>query len=159
MDSADEATAAQVARQLSQRLAARQDSAVAASPSRPDAPPRRRHGRGRDGGPGREEPALAESTPAADVRVRGIESLSVLQIRSAMEDFDPDELAMALRTAGETLKAKVLGSLPPTGARLAREEMERMGPVRLSDVEAAQSHLAETVRRSLAADSSAPASA
>ena len=44
----------------------------------------------------------------------------------------------------------MFGSLPPTAARLAREEMEQMGPVRLSDVESAQAHVAETVRRSLA---------
>ena len=57
-----------------------------------------------------------------------------------------EDLAIALRTAGQQVRSKVLKALPSATARHIRRQMERIGPVRLSDVEAAQQRVVEAVR-------------
>ena len=68
-------------------------------------------------------------------------------LRSALESLGSDELAIALRTAGKAVTEKVLSSLARGAAGKVRQEMERIGPVRLSDVEAAQERVVSAVRR------------
>jgi len=68
-------------------------------------------------------------------------------LRSALESLGSDELAIALRTAGKAVTEKMLSSLPRDAAGKVRQEMERIGPVRLSDVEAAQERVVSAVRR------------
>lgn len=93
------------------------------------------------------EPTLAESIRRQMVSFEDLSRLPSTRLRAALEQFDPAELAVALRTASEPLSRKVLSSLSSAAASQVREEMERMGPVRLSDVESAQQHVAEVVRR------------
>ncbi|MCX7935566.1 MAG: flagellar motor switch protein FliG, partial [Planctomycetota bacterium] len=60
---------------------------------------------------------------------------------------DSEELALALKTASEELKAKIFKNMSERAATLIKEDMEFMGPVRLSDVEAAQQRIVDIVRR------------
>jgi len=69
------------------------------------------------------------------------------QLRQALSGFEYDELAVALRTAGKELSKKLLSCLPTRAAKRVRREMSRIGPVRLSDVEAAQQRVVDAVRR------------
>ena len=64
-----------------------------------------------------------------------------------METVRSEELAVALRTAGGEVRAKVLGSLPREMSRQVQRQMDEIGPVRLSDVEAAQDRVVAAVRR------------
>ncbi len=68
-------------------------------------------------------------------------------IQAVLKEVDNDELALALKTASEELKEKVLGNMSQRAAELIKEDMEYMGPVRLSDVEAAQQRIVDIVRR------------
>ncbi|MBI9017098.1 MAG: flagellar motor switch protein FliG [Phycisphaerae bacterium] len=68
-------------------------------------------------------------------------------IQSVLKEVDNDELAMALKTASEELKNKVFGNMSERAAQLITEDMEYMGPVRLSDVENAQQKIVDVVRR------------
>jgi len=68
------------------------------------------------------------------------------RLRSSLEIIEPDELAIALRTAGERVTRKLLSALPGAAARRVKDEMDRIGPVRLSDVEAAQQRVVDVVR-------------
>jgi len=58
-----------------------------------------------------------------------------------------EDLVLALRTAGDGLKKKLLSCLPDGSARKIRREMSRIGPVRLMDVEAAQQRVVEALRQ------------
>ncbi|MCK4602941.1 MAG: hypothetical protein KAU28_10775, partial [Phycisphaerae bacterium] len=93
------------------------------------------------------EPALAESIYKRLMAFEDIARLPAGRLREALAVLESDELAVALRTAGDGLKRKVLSALPTAAARQVREEMDRIGPVRLSDVEAAQQRVAEIVRQ------------
>ena len=57
------------------------------------------------------------------------------------------EKAQAAESSLEELKDKFLSNVSARGAEVIREDMELMGPVRVSDVEAAQQRIVDTVRR------------
>lgn len=68
-------------------------------------------------------------------------------IQSVLKEVENDELALSLKTASEELKQKILRNMSERAAQLIREEMEFMGPVRVSDVENAQQKIVDIVRR------------
>ena len=53
---------------------------------------------------------------------------------------------MALKGASEGLKEKILGNMSQRAAQMLNEEMEYLGPVRLSDVEGVQQQIVDVVR-------------
>ena len=68
-------------------------------------------------------------------------------IQAVLKEVDNDELAIALKTASEELKAKIFSNMSERAAQLIKEDMQYMGPVRVSDVEAAQQRIVDIVRR------------
>jgi flagellar motor switch protein FliG len=68
-------------------------------------------------------------------------------IQAVLKEVDNDELAIALKTASEELKAKIFGNMSERASQLIKEDMQYMGPVRVSDVESAQQRIVDIVRR------------
>lgn len=68
-------------------------------------------------------------------------------IQSVLKEIDNDELALALKTASEDLRDKIFKNMSERAAQLISEDMEFMGPVRVSDVEGAQQRIVDVVRR------------
>jgi len=68
-------------------------------------------------------------------------------IQAVLKEIETDELALALRTASDELRDKVFRNMSERAVQLLKEDMEYMGPVRLSDVEAAQQKIVDVVRR------------
>lgn len=68
-------------------------------------------------------------------------------IQSLLKEVDNSQWAIALKGSSEEIKQKVLGNLSQRAADLLREEMEFLGPVRVSDVEQTQQQIVDTVRR------------
>ncbi|MDR3211236.1 MAG: flagellar motor switch protein FliG [Planctomycetota bacterium] len=68
-------------------------------------------------------------------------------IQSVLREIENDELATALKTASEALQEKIFKNMSTRAADMIRENMEFMGPVRLADVEQAQQHIVDVVRR------------
>jgi len=68
-------------------------------------------------------------------------------IQSVLKEVGNDELALALKTASDDLKNKIFSNMSERAADLINEEMQFMGPVRVSDVEAAQQRIVDIVRR------------
>ena len=68
-------------------------------------------------------------------------------IQAVLKEVDNDELGLALKTASEELKNKILKNMSERAATMVREDMEYMGPVRVADVEAAQQRIVDIVRR------------
>ena len=93
------------------------------------------------------EPVLAEAIGSRMFTFEDIAQLSVGELRGALESIDSDELAVALRTGGTEVRKKIFSSLSSGAARQVRREMEQIGPVRLSRVEAAQQHVVEVIRQ------------
>lgn len=68
-------------------------------------------------------------------------------IQSVLKEVDNEELALALKTASEELKEKIFKNMSERAAQLIAEEMQFMGPVKVSDVESAQQRIVDVVRR------------
>ncbi len=68
-------------------------------------------------------------------------------IQSVLKEVDNDELSLALKTASDELKDKVFRNMSERAAQMIAEDMEYMGPVRVSDVESAQQRIVDIVRR------------
>jgi flagellar motor switch protein FliG len=68
-------------------------------------------------------------------------------IQAVLKEVDNDELALALKTASEELQAKIFSNMSERAATLIKEDMQSMGPVRVSDVEASQQRIVDIVRR------------
>jgi flagellar motor switch protein FliG len=58
-----------------------------------------------------------------------------------------EQLVLALKTASEEIKQKFFSNISTRAAELIKEELEVMGPVKLSDVEAAQQEIVKVARR------------
>ena len=81
---------------------------------------------------------------------RTFDDLTLLDDRSIqrlLKEVETKDLAIALKAASDEVKNKIFSNVSERVAVMIREEMEFMGPTRLSDVEAAQGRIVEAVRR------------
>lgn len=97
---------------------------------------------------------LAEETPdlVEDIRrlmfvFEDIINVDDRGIQAVLKEVDNEQLTLALKTASDALKEKIFKNMSERSAQLIKEEMGFMGPVRVSDVEAAQQKVVDIVRR------------
>jgi flagellar motor switch protein FliG len=76
-----------------------------------------------------------------------LNALDARALRSLLESVPVERLTMALKTASDTLRAHIFASMSKRAAERIKEDMEIMGGVRLSDVEAAQREIVEVALR------------
>jgi len=67
--------------------------------------------------------------------------------REILKHVDRQELTVALRTASEELKQKIFSNLSERAVAMLSEDMEIMGPVRISHVEQAQQRILRVARQ------------
>jgi flagellar motor switch protein FliG len=68
-------------------------------------------------------------------------------IRTAWHEEDTETWALALAGGAAPVRSKVLAALPAASSERLRQALDRLGPFRLSDSEAAQHEIAERMRR------------
>ncbi|MDD3294302.1 MAG: flagellar motor switch protein FliG [Geobacteraceae bacterium] len=68
-------------------------------------------------------------------------------VQSIMREVSNDTLTLALKAATDELKEKIFRNISSRAGEMIKEDLEVMGPVRLSDVERAQSEIIKIVRR------------
>jgi len=68
-------------------------------------------------------------------------------IRSLLKEVENNQWAIALKGASDEIRQKVFGNLSQRAAETLKEEMEFLGPIRLSDVEGVQQQIVDIVRR------------
>ena len=95
--------------------------------------------------------AVDEELP---VKVRelmfGFEDLSSVDDRSVqtiIREVEREKWVIALRTASQDIKDKIFKNMSQRAADLLKEDMEGMGPVRLSEVEAVQREVLDLARK------------
>lgn len=64
-----------------------------------------------------------------------------------LKEVPNDKLVIALKTATDEIKDKIFRNISKRAADLLREDLEAMGPVRISDVEAAQQEIINVAKR------------
>jgi flagellar motor switch protein FliG len=84
-----------------------------------------------------------DSEMAEEIRKRmfTFEDLGVLDgraLQTILREVNNDQLTLALKTASDAVKNKIFANVSSRAAEMIREDMEAMGPVRLSEVETMQ---------------------
>ena len=89
--------------------------------------------------------ALEERSQDAAERIRALmfvfDDLSKLDpggVQTLLRAMDKDQMALALKGASESLRELFLANMSERAAKILREDMDAMGPVRLKDVDTAQ---------------------
>lgn len=67
-------------------------------------------------------------------------------IQELLKVVDNQKLTMALKTAPEEVKAKLFKNMSNRAANLLKEDLEAMGPTKMSDVEKAQQELVQQIK-------------
>jgi flagellar motor switch protein FliG len=68
-------------------------------------------------------------------------------IQLLLKEVDNNQWAVALKGASDDVRQKIFGNLSQRAAETLKEEMEFLGPTRVSDVEAMQQQVVDVVRR------------
>lgn len=74
-------------------------------------------------------------------------AIEASDIQKILRDVDMSSLAIALKTASDRLRALLLSCLSKRAAEAVEEELEFAGPVKLADVEEAQTQIITIVRQ------------
>jgi flagellar motor switch protein FliG len=69
------------------------------------------------------------------------------EIQTVLKHVETSQWALALKGASQELRDKVFANMSQRAADMLREEMEYMGPVKLSAVEARQQEVVDAIRR------------
>jgi len=94
-----------------------------------------------------EDPDLVEQIRRLMFVFEDILKVNDKGIQAVLKEVDNEELCLALKTASDDLKEKIFTNMSARASELIKEDMEYMGPVRLTDVEAAQQRIVDIVRR------------
>jgi flagellar motor switch protein FliG len=68
-------------------------------------------------------------------------------VQEVLKEIETQDLAIALKAASDEVKEKIFSNMSKRAASGLKEELEYLGPMRLSEVEAMQQRIADTVRR------------
>ena len=97
--------------------------------------------------------ALEERNREAAERIRALmfvfEDLSKLDpggVQTLLRSVEKDQLALALKGASDSLRDMFFSNMSERAAKIMREDMETMGPVRLREVEQAQMAMVQSAK-------------
>lgn len=96
---------------------------------------------------GQEDAELVEEIRRLMFVFDDVAKLSNRDIQALLKNVESSQWAMALKGASEDLREKILSNMSKRASDLLREEMEYLGPVRLSQVEQVQQQIVDVVRR------------
>jgi flagellar motor switch protein FliG len=94
-----------------------------------------------------QDPELAEEIKKRMFVFEDIVNIDNRSIQRIIRDIENTDLQLALKVASEEVREVIFRNMSKRMAETFREEMEYMGPVRLRDVEEAQTRIVATIRR------------
>lgn len=94
-----------------------------------------------------QDPELAEEIKKRMFVFEDIVNLDNRSIQRIVRDIENADLQLALKVASEEVREAIFRNMSKRMAETFKEEMEYMGPVRLRDVEEAQTRIVATIRR------------
>ncbi|GAA5415102.1 flagellar motor switch protein FliG [Paraliobacillus ryukyuensis] len=94
-----------------------------------------------------QDPELAEEIKKRMFVFEDIVTLDNRAIQRVVREVENDDLRLALKVASDEVKEVVFSNMSQRMAETFKEEMEFMGPVRLRDVEEAQTRIVSAIRR------------
>jgi len=92
-------------------------------------------------------PPLSEAIRKHLFTFEDVFALDDRSIQSVMREISNDTLTLAMKTSPDEVKEKIFRNISSRAADMIKEDLEVMGPVRLSDVEKAQGEIIKIVRK------------
>jgi flagellar motor switch protein FliG len=96
---------------------------------------------------GEEDPGLAFSLRRAMFSFEDLINIQGRGIQSLIKEISNDQLVLALKTASDVIKDKILSGVSRRAAEIILDDLMAMGPVKLSEVEKAQQEIVDTALR------------
>lgn len=93
------------------------------------------------------DPQLAEEIRKLMFVFEDIVYIDDRGMQQLLKEVDNSKLVIALKTAPEEIKEKIFRNISKRAAELLKEDLESLGPVRLSDVETAQQEIVNVAKR------------
>lgn len=93
------------------------------------------------------QPELADEVKANLFTFEDIVGLERGDVQKVLREVDNDELALALKGVSEDIKQFIFQNLSSRAVEMLQEELQFMGPARLSAVEEAQQKVVSVIRR------------
>ncbi|MCA1064524.1 flagellar motor switch protein FliG (plasmid) [Rossellomorea sp. AcN35-11] len=94
-----------------------------------------------------EDPELAEEVKKRMFVFEDIVILDNRSIQRVLKDVDTEDLKYAMKASGDEVKELLFKNMSSRMAESLKEDLEIMGPVRLKDVEEAQTKIVDIIRR------------
>ncbi|PRX33677.1 flagellar motor switch protein FliG [Orenia metallireducens] len=94
-----------------------------------------------------QNPALAEEIRQKMFVFEDIIILTDRDIQILLRQVDTDDLALALKTVSDEVAEKIFNNQSKRAAEMLKEDIEYLGPVRISDVEEAQQRIVGQIRK------------
>jgi flagellar motor switch protein FliG len=91
-------------------------------------------------------PEAAEKVKALMFTFEDLSRLAPEGVQTLLRHIEKDKLALALKGSSEPLRDLFFKNMSERAAKILREDMESLGPVRLKDVDAAQMTLVHTAK-------------
>ncbi|GAA4450886.1 flagellar motor switch protein FliG [Novipirellula rosea] len=95
---------------------------------------------------GRDDPELSDEIRRLMFVFEDISKLGDRDIQALLKNVETSQWAMSLKGASQVLQNKVMKNMSTRAAENLREEMEYLGSVRISEVEAVQQKIVDIVR-------------
>jgi len=92
-------------------------------------------------------PELAEQIRELMFTFEDMALIDAKQMQLVMKDVDQADMVLALKTASDAVKELIFGSMSSRAAEMVREDLENLGPAKLSDVEASQQKIIKVVKK------------
>jgi len=92
-------------------------------------------------------PELAENIRNLMFVFEDLNGIDARGMQTALKEINSDDLILAMKTASEPLKEKIFSSMSERAALMMKEDLEAMGPVKISDVETAQASIIRVIKR------------
>ena len=92
-------------------------------------------------------PDLAEQIRELMFTFEDMALIDAKQMQLVMKDVDQADMVLALKTASDAVKELIFSSMSSRAAEMVREDLENLGPAKISDVEAAQQKIIKVVKK------------
>ncbi|SFJ91142.1 flagellar motor switch protein FliG [Marinilactibacillus piezotolerans] len=93
------------------------------------------------------QPALAEEVKASLFTFEDIVSLQKADVQKVLREVNQDDLVLALKGVSDELRDFIFDNLSSRAVETLKEDMQFLGPARLSAVEEAQQKIVTVIRR------------
>lgn len=93
------------------------------------------------------DPGLCEQIRNLMFVFEDIVSLDDRSLQRLLREVDVKELALALKSASNEVKNKIMGGMSQRASNALKEEMEMLGPARKRDIESAQTAIVAMIRK------------